>query len=56
MSKGRADEMSDVPSLLTAQAFMAWAGVFSFYFWLFWYYVPFALAARELAMIHSRYA
>lgn len=35
--------------------FLAWAGTVSFFFMLFWYYLPFALAAQELAMVEARY-
>jgi len=35
--------------------FMAWAGSVTFFFMLFWAYLPFALAARELVMVEARY-
>ena len=47
--------MTSTPSLLPMYQFMHWAGVFSFYFMLFWSYVPFAVAAQELLHLNRRY-
>lgn len=35
--------------------FVAWAGAVTFFLMLFWAYLPFALAARELAVVEARY-
>jgi hypothetical protein len=36
--------------------FLQWAGAVTFYFMLFWAYLPFAMAARDLARVEARYA
>lgn len=35
--------------------FLAWAGAVGFFFLLFWTYLPFALAAGELARVEAKY-
>jgi hypothetical protein len=40
---------------LSIALYFAWAGVVSLFFSLFWTYLPFALAAQELAEVTKRY-
>ena len=47
--------MYSTPPLLTIRQFLLWAGLYGYYFLLFWTYLPFALAARELSNLHRRY-
>lgn len=42
--------------LLTMAMFIAWARVVTFWFIVFWNYLPFALAARDLAELNRRYS
>lgn len=44
--------MYDLPVAL----YLMWAGTVSFFFMLFWAYLPFAMAAQELAVVQARYA
>lgn len=42
-------------NIWTFQLLFAWAGLFSFWFMMFWSYLPFAMAASELHQLNKRY-
>jgi hypothetical protein len=48
--------MSSTPPLLTARMVIQWMGLCGYFFYLFWYYLPFAIAAKELADLVKRYS
>jgi hypothetical protein len=41
--------------MLTIEMFLAWARAVTFWFIIFWNYLPFAMAARDLAELNRRY-
>lgn len=47
---------TNLPALLSPHALLTWIGWFSFFFYLFWNYLPFALAAKDLTAMTKKYS